>query len=80
MGWTVKEKALFTFFDLFELGVLLPLGYDYMVELDLLKAELDHALQQVKQKDPQYFSKQLDNLKLQTSNISYLVDAVDVLF
>ncbi|KAL6040446.1 hypothetical protein QOT17_025395, partial [Balamuthia mandrillaris] len=41
--------------------------------------ELDYALQQAKQKDPQYLSKQLDSLKLQTSNISYLIEAVDVL-
>ncbi|KAL6058455.1 hypothetical protein QOT17_014850 [Balamuthia mandrillaris] len=41
--------------------------------------ELDHTLQQAKQKDPQYLSKQLDSLKLQTSNTSFLVEAVDVL-
>ncbi|KAL6057329.1 hypothetical protein QOT17_015576 [Balamuthia mandrillaris] len=41
--------------------------------------ELDHALQQAEQKDPQYLSKWLDSLELQTSNISYLVEAVDVL-
>ncbi|KAL6045445.1 hypothetical protein QOT17_022779 [Balamuthia mandrillaris] len=41
--------------------------------------ELDHALQQAEQKDPQYLSKRLDSLELQTSNISFLVEAVDVL-
>ncbi|KAL6051015.1 hypothetical protein QOT17_019478 [Balamuthia mandrillaris] len=41
--------------------------------------ELDHTLQQLEQKDPQYLSKQLDSLKLQTSNISFLIEAVDVL-
>ncbi|KAL6066923.1 hypothetical protein QOT17_009284 [Balamuthia mandrillaris] len=41
--------------------------------------ELDHTLQQAEQKDSQYLSKQLNSLKLQTSNISYLVEAVDIL-
>ncbi|KAL6050318.1 hypothetical protein QOT17_019881 [Balamuthia mandrillaris] len=41
--------------------------------------ELDHALQQAEQKDPQYLSKQLDSLDFQTSNISFLIEAVDVL-
>ncbi|KAL6057288.1 hypothetical protein QOT17_015610 [Balamuthia mandrillaris] len=39
--------------------------------------ELDHTLQQAEQKDPQYLSKQLNSLKLQTSNISFLVKADD---
>ncbi|KAL6042764.1 hypothetical protein QOT17_024255 [Balamuthia mandrillaris] len=34
MGWTVEEEALFTFFDLFGLSVLLLLGYDHLVELN----------------------------------------------
>ncbi|KAL6047893.1 Chromo domain-containing protein [Balamuthia mandrillaris] len=41
--------------------------------------ELDHALQQAEQKDSQYLFKQLNSLELQTSNISFLVEAVDVL-
>ncbi|KAL6044288.1 hypothetical protein QOT17_005377 [Balamuthia mandrillaris] len=41
--------------------------------------KLDHSLQQAEQRDPQYLSKQLNSLEHQTSNISYLIEAVDVL-
>ncbi|KAL6042080.1 hypothetical protein QOT17_024616 [Balamuthia mandrillaris] len=41
--------------------------------------KLEHALQQAEQRDPQYLSKRLDSLEHQTSNISYLVEVVDVL-
>ncbi|KAL6052041.1 hypothetical protein QOT17_018828 [Balamuthia mandrillaris] len=42
--------------------------------------KLDHALQQAEQRDSQYLSKWLNSLEHQTSNISYLVEVVDVLF
>ncbi|KAL6050250.1 hypothetical protein QOT17_019924 [Balamuthia mandrillaris] len=41
--------------------------------------ELEYVLQQAEQRDPQYLSKRLDSLEHQTSNIPYLVEAVDVL-
>ncbi|KAL6050319.1 hypothetical protein QOT17_019882 [Balamuthia mandrillaris] len=48
-------------------------------ELQQRIQELDHTLQQAEQKDPQYLSKRLDSLELHTSNIGYLVEAVDIL-